>query len=988
MRRLTIIIGLLCFASAAHAQTATVTWGSIHQAMDGWGGQTVGPSLSLNSTQADLLFSPTAGIGLEYIRTQNTAGGTYPDLGSLQLAVARGALVELGLQSPPASMKVSGTFNDGTGGIITADYGAYATYIVNQINLLASNGVPVAVVDVQNEPDITPSSLGACLWTATQFHDFISGFLGPALASAGLHPKVMFSSNSGWFDNDLVSTCLTDASCAQYVSIVSGHGYGFSGAPDGFTPPTGYCCHTAVSPPGSASGKEIWQSEVNGGFAFDSMSNLWTWDTTMADALVWARNIHDYLTIPQISGWQYWALTDCCNGPFNDGYTDNSYNVGKRYYTVGNWSKFVRSGWTRIDMTSNPATNVYCTAFKAPTGGTFAIVCTNQGGSGSSVAFTLSGFSPTTSVTPYITDGTRNLASQTPITVSGLAFSATIPANSVETFSGAAGPVSPVANLYITQSGSGGGTSCADPLSAAFFNNASNWGSSATIAPGTTVHLCGTFTGSAGGTMLAFQGSGTSGNPITVFAEPGAVLTAPYWANGGSGHGGAINPNGQNYINIIGGPACGFNVATRTTTTCNGIIRNSANGTGLANQQGSLGIEVFNSNNVNIEYWQINNMYNRSGTGTDPNPVDPNTINAIKVDGTSNNVTIGFNSLNNDSWAIDATDATDNLTIVGNDIFNNCHSAALSSAHWSVNGNHFHDWANWNSGAFNICHEDGVHCYVNNTAGNTQLGQLYNNYFDGDTGTNAQQFFFPEGSGSSSVCVVPGGKLYVYNNVAIQNLASGSHQEAMLAAYGNATTGDVGDVYANNTLIGTVVTNSDPSTSAMIFQNSTSLTAANNAVGAGGVLISGFTFTATTFDNNAYQNCGAGNCWSPTGIDTSSFSAWQAFTCTGSANSCDQHGLSNISSSTYFNLPATCVPGALAPSCAPVIGSPLIGAGTNLTSLCSGALSPLCSDIAGNPRPTSGAWAIGAFQSGSVPASPQGVIGGKVLMSGKISLQY
>src|SRR5713226_5760061 len=111
----------------------------------------------------------------------------------------------------------------------------------------------------------------------------------------------------------------------------------------------------------------------------------------------------------------------------------------------------------------------------------------------------------------------------------------------------AASPAS-AKDSYISQSGTGTGTSCTDALPVAWFNNAANWGSGSTqIGPGTTVHLCGTFTVAPGSTMLTFQGSGTSGNPITLLFESGANLTAPYWSPNG-----AINTNGNTWLTING----------------------------------------------------------------------------------------------------------------------------------------------------------------------------------------------------------------------------------------------------------------------------------------------------------------------------------------------------------------------------------------------------------------------------------------------------
>jgi glucuronoarabinoxylan endo-1,4-beta-xylanase len=444
MKRLRILGFLLTLVVChrAQAQTATVTWSTQYQTMDGFGAQTWSSANSLTGSQAQIFFSPTTGIGLEYVRTANTADGSVPDLVTLQQAAALGAKVELSLQSPPASMKVSGSFTDGTGGINTADYGAYATYIVNWIKMLQSEGVPVSVLDVQNEPDITDSSVGACIWTAAQLDTFIGNYLGPALASAGLSSvQLMLGSASYWF-NDLVSTCLNDSTCAQYVTIASAHGYGDGGVPDGFSPQSGYCCSTVSAAPSSTSSKRVWQSEINGGFAYNDTAGLWNWDPSMSDAIVWARNIHDYLTIAGASGWEYWELADCCSSesgaPFNDGLVDTNFDSSKRMYVIGQWSKFVRSGWVRIDATASPASGVYVTAFSDPTSGQFAIVAINQNSSTINLGLTLGGFPSATSVTPTLTSASVNLEDQATLSVSDGAFSYSLPGTSVVTLHGTA----------------------------------------------------------------------------------------------------------------------------------------------------------------------------------------------------------------------------------------------------------------------------------------------------------------------------------------------------------------------------------------------------------------------------------------------------------------------------------------------------------------------------------------------------------------------
>ncbi len=156
---------------------------------------------------------------------------------------------------------------------------------------------------------------------------------------------------------------------------------------------------------------------------------------------------------------------------------------------------------------------------------------------------------------------------------------------------------SAASDIYIAQNATGGntGADCADAHAASWFNSSSNWGSgSGKIGPGTTVHLCGTFTAPAGSSgYLTFQGSGLSGNPITLLFESGAVLTAPYWS------GPAVLIGAHNYVTVDGGT--------------NGIIQATANGTDLANQQdGGTGVDCGSVNmcsNVRVQNLTIADLY-------------------------------------------------------------------------------------------------------------------------------------------------------------------------------------------------------------------------------------------------------------------------------------------------------------------------------------------------------------------------------------------
>jgi len=114
-------------------------------------------------------------------------------------------------------------------------------------------------------------------------------------------------------------------------------------------------------------------------------------------------------------------------------------------------------------------------------------------------------------------------------------------------------------DVYIAQSVAGGntGADCADAKAGSYFNTSGNWVSSGPtgiqIGPGTTVHVCGTWTGTGGAAgLLVFHGSGSSGNPVTLHFETGAGFTAPYWGGAQDGNG-AIEGQGFSYVVVDGG---------------------------------------------------------------------------------------------------------------------------------------------------------------------------------------------------------------------------------------------------------------------------------------------------------------------------------------------------------------------------------------------------------------------------------------------------
>lgn len=428
-RILTILIAssaVLIFAIwAASSEPATINWTDLHQQIDGFGGSSADFLNSLTPTQADFFFTRT-GIGLSILRTQiipnvatcdiafqkdgcsNSNGQILNgELGTAQLAAARGATVFSTPWSPPGSYKTNGEFKEG-GSLLRSHYSDWAKDIADYVATMKKNGVPLFAVSVQNEPDLT-TDYGSCRYTAQEIHDFVP-YLYSALQSGGVGAtRIMIAEQSSWAF-DLTSAAMADPKVAPEVGIIAAHGY------------------RGNIQPYSTGSARLWQTE-------DSSQSA-IYDSGMADGLSWALKIHGYLTVANVNAWVWWFLTDMPRqgeGADNAALTDINGNIPKRAYVTGQWSKFVRPGWYRIGVGYSGPLKI--SAFKDPAGQAFAIVVVNPDRSPVTQSFSLNGFS-TKSVTPWVTSSSSSLIAQTRVPIRGATFVYNVPRMSVTTLTG------------------------------------------------------------------------------------------------------------------------------------------------------------------------------------------------------------------------------------------------------------------------------------------------------------------------------------------------------------------------------------------------------------------------------------------------------------------------------------------------------------------------------------------------------------------------
>ena len=517
-------------------------------------------------------------------------------------------------------------------------------------------------------------------------------------------------------------------------------------------------------------------------------------------------------------------------------------------------------------------------------------------------------------------------------------------------------------DIYIAQTaaGSNNGQGCANAYAYTFFNSSANWGTGANqIGPGTTVHLCGTFTVPGGATGLTAQRDGAAGNPVTVVFETGAVLQSAYFAGGGNG--GAVNIAGRSYIVIDGGIACGATQGgVDSSNTCNGTIQNTANGSSptYANQQYSIAIVASGSTGCEIRNLLVRNMYVRTSLS---DVSVTNDVASAVVALPATGLRIHDSTFHDASWVFKL--AGTNLQFYNNNLYNFDHGIAVgqggsNTTAFLIHDNHFHDMAAWDdSTGNNSYHHDGIHIWIGSTE--TDQAYVYNNTFDGDPGQNTggrtgpNGWIYDEGGLTNS---------YIFNNT-------------FLTSNPNTTfPSEVGEFSSSNFVINNTVTGGAGSAGNSLGVANSNQSVFNNIVGGSqytmalnaGTTLAVYNLAAGTgIDSNVYVTSGGTVFGYPTS-GTNSLSAWQSALPAGSGQ--DLHA--TVGTAAQINLTSD---GRIGPN------STAAARGQNLSPLCAANpyLGPLCRDKAGNPRPSTGAWDPGAYNASnsSSPSPPSGLTG-------------
>lgn len=479
-------------------------------------------------------------------------------------------------------------------------------------------------------------------------------------------------------------------------------------------------------------------------------------------------------------------------------------------------------------------------------------------------------------------------------------------------------------DIYISQSAGGGdtGEGCENAHSIDWFRAEENWANPkqlGKIGPGDTVHLCGTISG-----VLAIRQSGSPGLPITIVWESGAKLSQAAAER-------FVNCRNNSYLVFDGGE--------------NGIIENTANGTGLG-QAVTKAFDISLCTNVEIKNLTIQNLYVH--TSTSDNCPDVTRGAAVYSGGPCTDISIHDITFNHIGWVISfqfgSSTWASNIKIFNNDFENFDHGIAIGQedggyfSNVNIFNNHFGSTVAWDTDS-NKWHHDGLHFYCNSGAATSSQTAIYNNLFDGDWGTaNATAMIFFESRRTNN-------HADVFNNVFIAE--NGSNITNGLLQMRLAPNSRI----FNNTIIGSGKTTQ--TFGACITIGGDDLTVQNNVIAGCATLVHfpNTSFVSGGLDYNIYRDSTSSNTfkWVDTFINSGNFAGWQSSS--GEGGNSSYSDTSPVLSSTGK----------------PLSGSPVINVGINL----SGAeIAAINSDKDGNPRPEDSAWDIGAYNYENTSQSP------------------
>ena len=269
--------------------------------------------------------------------------------------------------SAPAWMKSNGKVSNGK--LKPECYQDFANYLAAFYKAYKSKGITPYAISPSNEPGYA-APWNSSLWTADEMGKFITSNLGPTFQKENIPAKIIFGENPLWSvvmpqlkmvsSKDFTDTILQDyPEIKKFNLIAAGHGYSLSPDIMPIKVDKEYL-KTPIIPFDAAEKAHIpvWITEI---------SDVTPLDTSIQDGLKWAVTFHNYLTKANVNAIIWWggAMPTSNNESLiilNKNRKD--YTLSKRYDILGNYSRYISEGSTRIQVTQPKNKDLLVSAYK------------------------------------------------------------------------------------------------------------------------------------------------------------------------------------------------------------------------------------------------------------------------------------------------------------------------------------------------------------------------------------------------------------------------------------------------------------------------------------------------------------------------------------------------------------------------------------------------------------------------------------------------
>lgn len=343
------------------------------QYVGGWDNEYRDTGITVRDYIATLLFDHEKGIGLTCYRYNIGAGsassgiGTYwdPHRRTYSFETAPGVYdwdkdanavwfmekaAQLGVKevvmfcnSPPERLTINGTAQVSKGkkeNILPENYDAFAEYVMDVAEHFVDEGVPVRFISPINEPqwDWNEGQEG-CHYEPAKIAKVYRTFLTELQSRPALSGVALSGPESGEWNGqtfDYVSALLNDSVLGSYFDTIDNHSYWSDTASK-----VAFKRWMDAKYPGIKLRMSEWCEMVNGS------------DTTMDSAFHLAEVLSEDLTVLDVVSWQNWVAV--APGGYRDGLIyineqKKTFNPLKRLWGYGNYSRFIRPGYQRIDV--------------------------------------------------------------------------------------------------------------------------------------------------------------------------------------------------------------------------------------------------------------------------------------------------------------------------------------------------------------------------------------------------------------------------------------------------------------------------------------------------------------------------------------------------------------------------------------------------------------------------------------------------------------